>query len=169
MPYLFRKIRQSRWLEREFDWLAQDEIPSDPLADFTTKSGALSIYVIEHLEHELIQRVAAAIAATSSNLSNLDFAIIRVENIHSLEFKISHEPATTPDEFVNRLHYDIRNLSAQALVGLVKLFWLNQDLNIDRIPEKDILQQIVFGVSQGYIQRSKIKIQSDRLWQHFTE
>ncbi|GAB5494644.1 MAG: hypothetical protein Phog2KO_48590 [Phototrophicaceae bacterium] len=167
MPYIFRKIRQSRWLERDFLWLEHNEIPSDPLADFTTKQGALSIYVLTNSETETITRVAAAIASTSSSLSNLDYVVIEVEELDQFDFMIESKPATTPDDDVNNMHYDIINLSAQKLVSLTKLFWNNfSQENFGRIPEQIILEQIIFGISQGYMNKQKIKIKSRKLLDH---
>ncbi len=45
MTLLLRAIRKGRWLDAVgLDWLEEDDVAADPLADLTTRQNTLSVW-----------------------------------------------------------------------------------------------------------------------------
>jgi hypothetical protein len=90
MPLMLRKIRKARWYQHnqaDFPWLLDEDIPADPLGDLVTNDNELSVWQINDDKSNL-HRIAAALAANSDDISNLDAEIKRIpekEILHLLE------------------------------------------------------------------------------------
>ena len=110
-----RTTRQARWLKYpDLEWLSQDDIQSDALLDLRTEDNKLSVYKVENEADT--ERVIIALAATRENLSNLDYAVFEDSTLASTDITISQQNGETPDAEVNKLHYDLTNLTVRKLV-----------------------------------------------------
>ena len=74
MTLVLRLIRQSHWdTPEKCDWLAEGEIPADPLADFAnTTENCLSVWFVADDAGNL-NDVLAALAASREKADKLDY------------------------------------------------------------------------------------------------
>ena len=113
-----RVVRQPRWHKNpELDWLPDGDLQADALGELQTGGNALSVYRVENETGR--ERVIVALAANRDNLANLDYAIFDDAGLASIGVAINQPDGQTPDLGVNRLHYDLANLTAGRLVQLV--------------------------------------------------
>jgi hypothetical protein len=86
MPFFLRTIRKARWYNVEgVSWLEKGDIQADPLADLNTKGNELSVWLVEN-DRSNLEQVVTALAATRTDISNLDYALLDVRLLPELEF-----------------------------------------------------------------------------------
>lgn len=154
MPLILRKIRKRRWDESEdLAWLAEDDIPADPLGDLSTTFNALSVWYIEE-DRSNLDRVVAASAAGRERLDVLDYALFDQELLSQINIKIKESPGATPDVEANEWHRDLVELSAAKLVNLAKVMLRNAERR-RRLP-KELDQLIAKAVASGRIDKERL-------------
>ena len=147
MPFMLRKIRQARWYKVEGAWLAADEIPADPLSDLTTKDNQLSVWYIED-DRLNLERVIAALAASGTDVANVDYALLDHRLLSDMHIKIDSTRGGTPDEEVNTSwHRDLVELSAGKLVTLAIAIFTHAEKQ--RMPKIRVHQLIAHAVTPG--------------------
>jgi len=158
MPLILRKIRKARWhkySQADFPWLLDEDIPADPLGDLATNDNELSVWQIDDDKSNL-PRVAAALAANSDDISNLDYALFDQQLLNEINITLRPSKGNSPDDLANQnWHIDLFELSARKLVDLAKAVLNNAE--IKRIPEKEILHLLVQAVAAGQIERTKLR------------
>lgn len=155
MAYFLRVVRQSRWHKYpEINWLPNGDLQADALRDLPTSDNALSVYRIENETDR--KRVIVALAANREALANLDYAIFEDNPLASIGITINQQEGQTPDVGVNKLHYDITNLTVGRLVQLAQVVSLGEHV---RIPRKEIKTGLRQAVRAGTVDRDKLKPQ----------
>ena len=155
MPFILRKIRKARWYTEGISWLEEGEIHADPLADLYTKDNELSIWLVED-DRSNIDQIVTALAANRTHISNLDYALLDLRLLSSLNIKIKYTIGGTPDENTNALwHRDLVELSALKVVELAKMILAEAERK--RIPEREVRRLMTGAVASGRIERTKLK------------
>jgi len=155
VPFMLRKIRQARWYRVEGAWLAADEIPADPLSDLTTKDNQLSVWSIED-DRANVERVIAALAASGTDLANVDYALLDQRWLSDLHIQMASTRGGTPDEEVNAAwHRDLVELSAGKLVALATAIFTQAEKQ--RMPRMRVHQLIAQAVASGWIDLQRLQ------------
>ncbi len=150
-----RTTRQARWLKYpDLEWLSQDDIQSDALLDLRTEDNKLSVYKVENEADT--ERVIIALAATRENLSNLDYAVFEDSTLASTDITISQQNGETPDAEVNKLHYDLANLTVRKLVLLAQAVSSGEHA---RMPVKEIKARLQRAIRAGTLNQGRLKPQ----------
>jgi hypothetical protein len=163
VPLVLRGIRFNRWYKnpvQDFPWLPPGELPGDSLGDIAPQRCMLSVYLIEN-DHSNLWRVIAALAANQTSPSHFGFAVIDLQVLNDMGFKLSDQPGDTADDAVNSWHRDIVELSDTRLLALAQAIQ-TQGLT-DQILEKEVHNWITRSLYSNYLDPQKIKITSERL------
>lgn len=155
MAFILRQVRKNRWYKSEAESsLGINDVPADPMGDLQTQSNALSIWVIDDDKSNL-EQVASALAAGREALSNLDYALLDFKYFKPLKFKCQSSRGRTLDDRINNCHIDIQELSGKKLVRLARVFFRYAE--IERIPEKKVLELIKKAIESRQIDSTKIR------------
>jgi hypothetical protein len=154
VPLLLRTIKKSRWNKDNFPWLTQDDIQADLLGDLVTSKNALSVWLVQDDKSNL-NEVITALASNRDTVSNLDYTIFDVNLLLDINIKIEINEGKTPYEKANRWHRDLIELTANKIVKLAES--LLKHSSKERILEREILNLIKVAVSNGQIEREKLK------------
>lgn len=160
MPFLLRKIRKNRWYTEDLSWLNSGELQADCLSDMVTKDNKLSVYRITDDKSNL-KRVAAALVATCTNISNFDYVLFNEELLQTIGIKSEETKGDTSDESVNSWHIDLIEISLAKLVNLANT--ASKYGERDRILEKDIKKILAEGFRNGYINREIVKLKREEI------
>lgn len=134
----------TRWYNERPSWLREDDISADPLGDLATNENTLSVWHVEEDKSNLDQ-VVTALAASSDNISNLDYALFDRELLSEFSIKINPSQGGSPDEKTNTFwHFDLIELSALKLVELAKAMLVKAERK--QVSEKMILQLIAQAI-----------------------
>ncbi len=156
MPFILRKIRKSKWYKSEgTPWLAQGDLQADSLGDLTTQQNELSVWQIQD-DLSNLDRVLAAMAASTHQISNLDYALLRQELLPGIKTKSTL--GMSLDEDANIWHIDLIELSAQKLFALANV--IQSQAQIKRKPEKEVLKLVAQAITSGQIDRYRLKPES---------
>lgn len=164
MPYLLRTIRTARWTVAEeaqnnLPWLAPGDLIADPIADFTTKEGKLSLFHVED-DRSNFDRVVAALAANRDRVENFDYALIDWRHLEGAGYKRIHTDGETPDAQVNKWHFDLVELSVQRVADLTRIFFNHRE-NFDRITRKRVKQLIEDHLEFLSVDKLKDRLKQD--------
>lgn len=153
MASFLRVIRQGRWLRKpDWEWLSPDDIHSDVLGDLQTKENRLSVY---RVENELdTDQVVVALAANRDSLAHLDYAVFDHIQLIETRLSICQQEGETPDLQVNKLHYDLTNLTVGKLVQLARVISTSNHVRVTRKQIKEGLKQ---AVTAGKLDESRVK------------
>jgi hypothetical protein len=98
-------------------WLLDDEIPADPLSDLKTKNNTLSVYFINDDKADLT-RCVSAYASARDKIVEIHCVIFDVRIVQELKIEIHQSEGNLSDEYVNKIHRNLIQLSSQKLVNL---------------------------------------------------
>ncbi|MDE0610549.1 MAG: hypothetical protein OXH77_11665 [Anaerolineaceae bacterium] len=121
---------------------------ADALVDLKTEENKLSLFIVDD-DLGNLERIAAAIAAKSTNPGNFDYVLLERQAIENLGYTEISNPGETPDQEVNNAHIDLLIPYAHKLADLAFIFWNEGDTN--RIRGKDIQKWIREGKESGQI------------------
>jgi len=153
VTFLLRKIRQNRWYNEYHPWLKSGDIQADPFADLNTQENCLSVWHIED-DRSNLDQVITALAASGTNLANLDYALFDRQILDKL-FNIKKTPGGSHDSIANSSwHHDLTELSGLKLVQLAKSILENSQRV--RVQEKVIAQLIAKAIASGRIKKDKV-------------
>ena len=153
MSRFLRVVRQGRWLRfPDIPWLPVGELQADALSDLKTEKNGLSVYRVEGDGDR--ERIIIALAATRDNPGNLDYVLFDDANMLALGIKAEYEEGTTPDQSANKLHWELRNLTANHLSGLATILAAGEH---ERVQEKDIKAWLQDALRSSDLQRSAMK------------
>ena len=145
--------RQGRWLKYpDLEWLQPDELQSDALLDLQSKDNRLSVYRAEGEEEA--KQVVIALAANRESLSNLDYALFEDSALVSTGIAIQQQDGETPDDEVNKLHYDLSNLTVGRLAALAQAVASGAHT---RVPRKNIQAGLQEAMRSGTLDEDKMK------------
>lgn len=155
MALLLRKIRKSKWYKNDsVPWLDENEIQADALGDLVTTSNTLSVWLIED-DRSNLEQVIVALASSSDNISNFDYALTDVDLVLNANIKIEIKAGLTPYSTANKWHRDLIELTTHKLVKLAEAMFVHSDRK--RVGEKTILKWIKDAVDNGQIDKTKLE------------
>ena len=94
-------------------------------------------------------RIAAALAATRDNPSHIDYVVFGIGEYVAVPCE-----GNTPDEGVNAVHYGIRDLSDDEVIGFADMV---ASESVTRIAERDVVAAIKTSIRNGYMRESDVK------------
>ena len=133
-------------------WLSQGDIQSDALGDLQTKGNTLSVYRVENDEET--EQVVVALAANRDSLANLDYAVLDHAQLIETRLSICQQDRETPDLQVNKLHYDITNLTVVKLAQLAQVISSSSHV---RVPRKQLKEALKRAVNAGKLDTVRVK------------
>ncbi len=152
MPLLLRKIRKSRWYK--YPWLEEGGSQADALLDLKTDDNILSVWYIEDDKSNL-ERVLAALASNSDNISNVDYALFEEQDMLNMDIKLDSTKGNVPDDEVsNSWHRHLSELSAMKLAMIAKTIQTVGE--IDRKQPQEVKKLLKESVVAGKIESSKL-------------
>lgn len=157
MTLVLRVIRLSRWdLSERLDWLAEGDIPADPLADFAnTCDNCLSVWLVDDERHQLAD-ILAALAASREKADKLDYVLFPEDHLHIAGIEVRETSGGTPDEGVNQHHRDLTRLSAAKVFALTTRVW-GANVELVRADERSVLRLIADSVRRGRVALEKLR------------
>lgn len=155
MPFVLRKIRKAKWYKHEaVHWLPEGELQADALSDLATKDNELSVWRVND-DRSNLEDVIAALGASSSVVSNLDYALFNQDALVQIDVRMKVTKGTTIDERVNTSwHSDLVELSASKLIDVARAILAKGE--ITRVPEKKVLELITSAVASGRIDSARL-------------
>jgi len=156
MTLVLRVIRQHRWDSPDaYDWLAEGDMPADPLADFANTSGnCLSVWFVDD-EQKGLERLLAALAANREKADKLDYVLFTQNHLEAGGIECRQISGTTPDEHVNEQHWDLIHLSARKVLTLTERVW-HDHLEPKRVDKRMVVQLVAEGVRDGRISTGRL-------------
>lgn len=157
MTLVLRIVRQPRWdSPGTFGWLADGDIPADPLADFAnTSDNSLSVWFIDDNRRDL-DDVLAALAASREKADKLDYVLFRQDHLQFAGIEAREKSGNTPDEHTNRLHRDLIHLSAAKVLALTTKVW-NEKVGLERLDARRALQLVADAVRCGRVSLERLR------------
>lgn len=160
MPLAVRKVDHKALWTKEPDgplaaWLPRGELQADALGDVATKQNRLSIYVIDDAAGVTVDRVVAAIAATRDYVTEFDYIAFDVDVLGPLGIKTLVCPGETPDEAVNRVHWDVIDLTAMKLTAFATA--IHQGGKVVRRNGTDVGKLINQGLKVGQVDKDRVR------------
>lgn len=156
MPFLLRMTKAKKWMIDKPDWLAEGEIPADPIFGLDTKSNAMSVWVMDNCEDRL-ERTVAALAVRRDSLQAFEYVLLDSETLEPAGIESRPTPGDSADSELNSYHCDLIEISGQKLlrltVAILKILQQEGEKSkrVDRIARKDVAKYIVDGLNQGRI------------------
>jgi hypothetical protein len=158
VPRFLRKIKMARWRDVALcrQWLAEGEIPADPVCDLDTQDNSMSVYMADS-GLRTIEELAAAYTAMRDSLQPFDYVIFESEDLDQVGIEVAGVQGTTPDSESNKLHRDLVRISAQKLVALTSRILQRNEAEIcDRVNRKVVACHIMKGVQEGWLDLTKV-------------
>jgi hypothetical protein len=157
MTLVLRVVRQHRWdWPDKLDWLADGDIPADPLSDIAdTSDNCLSVWLVDD-QRKGLDRLLAALAATRDKVGKLDYVLFAQKHLETAGIESCQTSGKTPDEHVNQQHRDLTRLSAAKLLALTERVW-REHVELKRTDGKAVLQLVAEGVRAGRISTSRLR------------
>ena len=153
MARFLRMTRQARWLRHpDLSWLLEHEIQGDALRDLQTEDNKLSVYKVQ--DKGDAERIVLALAANRDNLANLDYALFEDTMLNSIDITFAPQIGQTPDDEVNKLHYNLTNLTVERLAKLAAVVAAGQHT---RIPRKEIGSRLHQAIRAGTLDGNRLK------------
>lgn len=152
MPTFLRAVRKARWSAPSWVNGFTADRQSDVLVDFSTKSNALSVYLVD--SDDAIQQVVAGLAAGRCNLTNFDYAVLEADALDSMNLQIVQTPGKTLHQEANNLHRDITDLTMANVIDLIQSVTTN---NVQRVPMPKVKAFLQQSIRDGYIDAGALK------------
>lgn len=157
MAYLLRKLDNKRHWDKscheDEGWLSDGFNRADALKNLRTQNNSLSMYRFDDADSQ-IERVLAALASTKGSLEYVDYAFINESEIINIGVKLHDVPGDTPDSFVNTLHVDLVELTAEKVSEIAKLSIKSSMTN--RLNVKKVTKIIKENIDSGNIDKAKV-------------
>ncbi len=154
MPYLLRKIRRNKWYREP--WLDEGDLQADALADLRTTGNKLSVWFVND-DYSNLDRIAAALAAASDHVSNLDYALIDFDVFPELGIRVEQSDGETPDKIASRKwHHDLVELTASNLMELATVIQSHDDRR-SRLTSDKILDVLCTSIELDYFDLGDLK------------
>jgi len=149
MPLLLRTVREHRWYKSEAArWLAEGDIPADPLGDCTTSQNRLSVYEVAEDQSNL-ERIIRAVAVGKDKIADTGYVIFSSDLVEVAGIATSVAVGTTPDKGVNDWHRDLTELSGNKLLRLVRA--ILEDGQSGTILKKRLRELVEQGIREKHL------------------
>ena len=138
-PLLLRELKRkpNSWIEPRI-WPPAPDLPADRLVDLDTSSNKLSVFSCESEKLDKAKiTVAAALIAKRNTVRDLDWVVISLDDVKKAGYDIVLTPKSgnSADADVNKGHFDIRNLTARAILKLLEM--LTPKLEPGELPRRE--------------------------------
>lgn len=137
-------------------WLSAEELQADAIGDLRSSDNKLSLYLIDEADDAETLRVVAALAANRERIANVDFALVDVEHLRSIDVSIEESSGDTADSHVNSLHRDLIKLSATQIFKLANHIYDKQLLK--RINQGKVEESIKSSLRAQQLDISRVKL-----------
>lgn len=156
LPSFLLRLFDAREEERYSapSWLRGGEISGDCLRDLGTENGNLSIFFVPTGRSDLIDKIAAAMAAGSDSLTRFEYCRIEPKTLDSLGFRAEPSSGNTLDPEVNTFHHDIVDLSGERVFRLA--LELKKGSERSAVPKEDIRRVLADRITAGAIPGSRV-------------
>lgn len=144
MPYLVRRISRAKWDNDNFNYLINDNPPSDAITScLRTFDNELSTWLINDLE-ELDKAILCLITGSKQeNLNALQLIYFKIDDVTSKGLTIENSLGDTVIEEFRSSHYDIKNLNYTALGSIKDIVLKCLRINNYRIITKKALKDLL--------------------------
>jgi hypothetical protein len=148
MPLLLRTVKQNRWhKDAAAPFLANDDVPADPLGDLNTSDNLLSVWVLSE-DNANLERVVRAVAIGKQNIDHAGYVTFDSKVLEDAGIQVVEEPGTTKDTEANAWHRNLV-LSGNKVVALAK--GILRDGASGQILRQRLKDLISEGVQQGHL------------------
>lgn len=153
---LVRKLENKLWLDPEIS-KDQNGIKADALKNFKTSANTLSVFIADDKDN--IPRILAAIAAGGERLDRVDYAIFGTDILDQHGIKYEKCLGKTPDEKVNQLHVDLKELTASQVCSLAQD--IHSDGILERLSKREIEKAFNHGLSNNFLKKELIRVKDN--------
>ena len=156
--FVFRKIENKTWWsadrEQHEDWLPLDDLRADTFRDFRTTQNALSVFFLNDIAQQTIDRVVVACAAGRNSLHQVDYVVIAEDMVRALPVDIEEVPGKTLDSEVNAWHRDLSRLTARRLLEMAVM--LSTKGAFARRSQKEVGRLMNAAIDAGVFSRDSL-------------
>lgn len=156
MSRYVRKLINKNWLDKEIvsnnEWLAPDSILADALKNFSSSENELSVFLLEN--DDQIELILSAIVASSKSFDNTDYVIIDHSLIDELDIAIEEYPGKTFNNSVNKLHLNLKQLSAEKVIKLARA--VQEQGQIGRVGKTRIAAALQRQIIEGHLNENQL-------------
>ncbi len=120
MPYLVRRISRAKWDNEDYDYLHNDNPPSDAITScLRTFNNELSTWLINDIK-DLNQAILCLITGSKQeNINTIQLIYFDIKEIEKRGLILEKTPGDTVIDEYKNLHFDIKNLNYETL-GVIK-------------------------------------------------
>ncbi|MCI0357794.1 MAG: hypothetical protein L0211_04810 [Planctomycetaceae bacterium] len=129
---------------------------ADPLADFQSLEGKISLWRIEE-EGSNINDVVVALASTTDRPDPMDFLIFDSKHLDDARIEFEGSPGISPFAAANEFHIDAVKVKARSLAHLVVSLVMDAQKQISRIPKSKVLDLVASAVKRDLLAMDKLK------------
>ncbi|MCU1334527.1 MAG: hypothetical protein JWO19_108 [Bryobacterales bacterium] len=149
MPLLLRNVgKHYRWIKADAaPYLAQGDVPADPVGDLKTSGNKLSVYVIAD-DRSNLHRVIRAITVGSLKPDHVAYVVFSSKVLEDAGIEMEEVVGKTADDAVNPLHRDLI-LSGNKLIALTR--GILQEGEVGQILKADLLALVEQGINEGQL------------------
>lgn len=155
---LVRKLDNKLWLDPQIS-MERNGTQADALKNFKTISNALSVFIAD--DQDKLTRILAAIAAGGSKPDKVDYAIFDAIILERNGIHYEKCPGDTADEEVNKLHVDLKNLTAVQVSSLAQS--IKDEGNLNRLSKTKIIKAITDGLNNNFLNRENVRVKDQDL------
>ena len=168
MSSVLRIITYSKWWKNpNVSWLPSGDLQADALRDIQTKESALSVYSMS--DGIAFGRIIGALAAKRDSLSQIDYVLLELDFLKSQGFILHNTPehGKTFDNDVNKVHYDIVNLSPLKLYELAQYISRRVVAQRHLCSKDEVAEFIIASLSLRHIDENMLKNKLVKKLQNF--
>lgn len=148
MPRLLRTVKHGRWIAENAEaHLAVDDVPSDPLADLTTKENLLSVWVVNE-DGSNIERIVRAVGIGRQELAHIGYVVFDAASLADAGIEIIENSGESCDHEANAWHRDLA-LSGNKVVALAKTMFRHGE--IDVVLKQRMEELVKEGLNNGQL------------------
>lgn len=148
MPLLLRTVRQNRWLkDAAAPFLANDDVPADPVCDLGTQQNLLSVWEVAQ-DRSNIERIVRAVAIGRDKIASMGYVVFDSGLLPAAGIEIRENRGTTLDEGANAWHRDLV-VSGNKLVALTKAILRHGESGT--VLKKNLWQLVYEGIRDGQL------------------
>jgi hypothetical protein len=149
MPLLLRNVgKHYRWLKEDAaPFLAQGDVPADPIGDLKTTGNKLSVYVIKD-DRSNLNRVVRAITVGTQKPDHVAYVVFSSKVLEDAGIEMQEIVGSTADAAVNPLHRDLI-LSGNKLVALTR--GILQEGELGQILKAELVTLVEQGINEGQL------------------
>ena len=148
MPLLLRTVKQHRWHKEAAEpFLANNDVPADPVQDLRTQQNLLSVWEVAQ-DRSNIERIVRAMAIGCHEIASMGYVVFDSGLLPAAGIEIRESKGTTLDEGANAWHRDLV-VSGNKLVALTKAILRHGESGT--VLKKNLRQLVDEGIRDGQL------------------